>query len=119
MRLVKKLYCFIFFIGFFHLQLKFYTSNEKEVVEELVRVILGSFKYQYNAINLKQNLEQKGFERTEILEVKNGFYRVSVGTFKDLITAEKFVIDNDLKTNDCGINFPFPKKLDTIDRKFR
>ena len=113
MRLVKKLHCFILFIGFFHLQAQdFNTSNkEKEVVvRKLVRVILGSFKYQYNAINLKQKLEQKGFERTEILEVKNGFYRVSVGTFKDLITAEKFVIDNDLKTNDLWYQFSFPKK---------
>ena len=97
MRLIIKFYFFIILIGFSDLQAQNIKSNDenKELQKsKLVSVIIGSFKNQNNAVNLKQKLEKKGFSNTKIQEIKNGFYRVSIGTFFDLNSARQFVREN-------------------------
>lgn len=60
-------------------------ETEKLVVDEITEVhylVAGSFKNYDNAINLKRDLEGKGYP-AEILDFQNDFYRVSMASFSN------------------------------------
>ncbi len=67
-------------------------SIEKSVEKKkkVFHLIAGSFKFKENAQKLASRAQRRGFN-THILKADNGFYRVSIGQYKAVNTARKFL----------------------------
>ena len=49
--------------------------------KDKIEIIVGSYKYEYNAYLYKIKLKKEGFKRVRVLAKKDGFHRVSVNQF--------------------------------------
>ena len=84
------------------------TTAQDSIKKDKIQIIVGSFKYEWNAITLYSLLKRKGYKEVNVLPKINGFYRVSIKAFFTKQEADLFIIENDLSKKDYW--YIFPKK---------
>lgn len=84
------------------------TTAQDSIKKDKIQIIVGSFKYEWNAITLYSLLKRKGYKEVNVLPKINGFHRVSIKAFFTKQEADLFIIENDLSKKDYW--YIFPKK---------
>ena len=59
--------------------------------KDKIEIIVGSYKYEYNAYLYKIKLKKEGFKRVRVLAKRDGFHRVSINKFKTLTETNQFL----------------------------
>ena len=84
------------------------TTAQDSIKKDKIQIIVGSFKYEWNAIALFSLLKREGYKEVNVLPKINGFHRVSIKAFYTKKQADLFIIENNLSKKDYW--FIFPKK---------
>ena len=84
------------------------TTAQDSIKKDKIQIIVGSFKYEWNAITLYSLLKRKGYKEVNVLPKINGFHRVSIKAFFTKQEADLFIIENDLTKKNYW--YIFPKK---------
>ena len=59
--------------------------------KDKIEIIVGSYKFEYNAYLFKIKLKKEGFKRVRVLAKRDGFHRVSINKFKTLTETNQFL----------------------------
>ena len=84
------------------------TTAQDSIKKDKIKIIVGSFKYEWNAIALYSLLKSKGYKEVNVLPKINGFHRVSIKAFYTKKEADLFIVENNLSEKDYW--YIFPKK---------
>jgi hypothetical protein len=84
------------------------TTAQKKKKKDKIKIIVGSFKYEWNAIALYSLFKSKGYKEVNVLPKINGFHRVSIKAFYTKKEADLFIVENNLSEKDYW--YIFPKK---------
>ena len=96
-------------ILFLTLMLVSYNSTAQDSIKkDKIKIIVGSFKYEWNAIALYSLFKSKGYKEVNVLPKINGFHRVSIKAFYTKKEADLFIVENNLSEKDYW--YIFPKK---------
>ena len=57
------------------------TTAQDSIKKDKIQIIVGSFKYEWNAIALFSLLKREGYKEVNVLPKINGFHRVSIKAF--------------------------------------
>ena len=103
-----------------HLSLLFLTlmlfsyniTAQDSIKNNKIQIIVGSFKYESNAIRLHRSLKSKGYKAVNILPKSNGFHMVSIKAFYTKEEADLFIVENDLSNKEYW--YIFPKKRNNL-----
>ena len=93
------------------LTLMFVSYNltaQDSIKKDKIKIIVGSFKYEWNAIALYSLFKSKGYKEVNVLPKINGFHRVSIKAFYTKKEADLFIVENNLSEKDYW--YIFPKK---------
>jgi len=89
---IKKYITTILLLVFFFPMQK--TTAQKTPKNDAIQLIVGSYKYELNALILKRKLVKKGFKQARILKKTNGLYRVSINQLTSLEEVDRFIESN-------------------------
>ena len=84
------------------------TTAQDSIKKDKIKIIVGSFKYEWNAIALYSLFKSKGYKEVNVLPKINGFHRVSIKAFYTKKEADLFIVENNLSEKDYW--YIFPKK---------
>ncbi|MDB9899695.1 SPOR domain-containing protein [Flavobacteriaceae bacterium] len=84
------------------------TTAQDSIKKDKIKIIVGSFKYEWNAIALYSLFKSKGYKEVNVLPKTNGFHRVSIKAFYSKKEADLFIVENNLSEKDYW--YIFPKK---------
>ena len=84
------------------------TTAQDSIKKDKIKIIVGSFKYEWNAIALYSLFKSKGYKEVNVLPKTNGFHRVSIKAFYTKKEADLFIVENNLSEKDYW--YIFPKK---------
>ena len=84
------------------------TTAQDSIKKDKIKIIVGSFKYEWNATALYSLLKSKGYKEVNVLTKINGFHRVSIKAFFTKREADLFIVENNLIEKDYW--YIFPKK---------
>jgi len=84
------------------------TTAQDSIEKDKIKIIVGSFKYEWNATALYSLLKSKGYKEVNVLPKINGFHRVSIKAFYTKKEADLFIVENNLSEKDYW--YIFPKK---------
>ncbi|MDB9835334.1 hypothetical protein OAC51_00340 [Flavobacteriaceae bacterium] len=84
------------------------TTAQDSIKKNKIKIIVGSFKYEWNAIALYSLFKSKGYKEVNVLPKTNGFHRVSIKAFYTKKEADLFIFENNLSEKDYW--YIFPKK---------
>ena len=84
------------------------TTAQDSIKKDKIKIIVGSFKYEWNATALYSLLKSKGYKEVNVLPKINGFHRVSIKAFFTKREADLFIVENNLIEKDYW--YIFPKK---------
>ena len=113
-------------ILFLTLMLVSYNSTAQDSIKkDKIQIIIGSFKYEWNATTLYSLLKRKGYKEVNVLPKINGFHRVSIKAFFTKKEADLFIVENNLIEKDYWYIFPkknvplvsVKKKVDSVTAK--
>ena len=83
-----------YFATIFLIVLMCFINNlnaQVNIGNDKIEIIVGSYKYEYNAYSYKIKLKKEGFKKARVLAKKDGFHRVSINQFKTLKELNKFI----------------------------
>lgn len=72
------------------------TTAQKKSQEQSIQLIVGSYRYELNALILKRKLIKEGFKEVKILNKTNGLYRVSISQLASKEEVDSFINSNNL-----------------------
>ena len=105
-------------ILFLTLMLVSYNSTAQDSIKkDKIQIIIGSFKYEWNATTLYSLLKRKGYKEVNVLPKINGFHRVSIKSFFTKEEADLFIIENDLSKKDYWYIFPKKRNVPIVSIK--
>ena len=105
-------------ILFLTLMLVSYNSTAQDSIKkDKIQIIIGSFKYEWNATTLYSLLKRKGYKEVNVLPKINGFHRVSIKAFFTKEEADLFIIENDLSKKDYWYIFPKKRNVPIVSIK--
>ena len=84
------------------------STAQDSIKKDKIKIIVGSFKYEWNAIALYSLFKSKGYKEVNVLPKINGFHRVSIKAFYTKKEADLFIVENNLSEKDYW--YIFPKK---------
>ena len=101
------------------------TTAQDSIKKDKIKIIVGSFKYEWNATALYSLLKSKGYKEVNVLPKINGFHRVSIKAFFTKKEADLFIVENNLIEKDYWYIFPkknvplvsVKKKVDSVTAK--
>ena len=85
---IKKHITTILLLVFFFLMQK--TIAQKKSPDQSIQLIVGSYRYELNALILKRKLIKEGFKEVKVLKKTNGLYRVSINQLASKEEVDKF-----------------------------
>ena len=91
---IKKYITTILLLVFFFPMQK--TTAQKKSPDQSIQLIVGSYKYELNALILKRKLIKEGFKEVKVLKKTNGLYRVSINQLASKEEVDKFINTNNL-----------------------
>ena len=72
------------------------TIAQKKSLDQSIQLIVGSYKYELNALILKRKLIKEEFNEVKVLKKTNGLYRVSINQLASKEEVDKFINTNNL-----------------------
>ena len=93
------------------------STAQDSIKKEKIQIIIGSFKYEWNATTLYSLLKRKGYKEVNVLPKINGFHRVSIKAFFTKEEADLFIIENDLSKKDYWYIFPKKRNVPIVSIK--
>ena len=93
------------------------TTAQDSIKKDKIKIIVGSFKYEWNATALYSLLKSKGYKEVNVLPKINGFHRVSIKAFFTKEEADLFIIENDLSKKDYWYIFPKKRNVPIVSIK--
>ena len=91
---IKKYITTILLLVFFFPMQK--TIAQKKSQGQSIQIIVGSYRYELNALILKRKLIKEGFKEVKVLKKTNGLYRVSINQLVSKEEVDKFINSNNL-----------------------
>ena len=91
---IKKHITTILLLVFFFPMQK--TIAQKKSPDQSIQLIVGSYRYELNALILKRKLIKEGFKEVKVLKKTNGLYRVSINQLASKEEVDKFINTNNL-----------------------
>ena len=91
---IKKYITTILLLVFFFPMQK--TAAQKKLPDQSIQLIVGSYRYELNALILKRKLIKEGFQEVKVLKKTNGLYRVSINQLASKEEVDKFINTNNL-----------------------
>ena len=91
---IKKYITTILLLVFFFPMQK--TAAQKKLPDQSIQLIVGSYRYELNALILKRKLIKEGFQEVKVLKKTNGLYRVSINQLATKEEVDKFINTNNL-----------------------
>ena len=93
------------------------TTAQDSIKKDKIKIIVGSFKYEWNATALYSLLKSKGYKEVNVLPKINGFHRVSIKAFFTKKEADLFIIENNLIEKDYWYIFPKKRNVPLVSVK--
>jgi len=66
-------------------------TAQVNIGNDKIEIIVGSYKYEYNAYSYKIKLKKEGFKKARVLAKRDEFHRVSINQFKTLKETNNFI----------------------------
>ena len=70
------------------------TTAQKKLQDQSIQLIVGSYRYELNALILKRKLTKKGFKEVKVLKKTSGLYRVSINQLASKEEVDRFINSN-------------------------